>query len=52
MVETAKLRDKVNVLKQLLATLTDTYAPPYRPPGFGEDLSLSLLSASVTYIDR
>jgi len=50
MVETAKPRDKVNVLKQLLATLTVTYAPPCRHPGFDEDLFLSPLSASVTYI--
>jgi hypothetical protein len=31
----------MNVVKQLLATLTGTCAPPRRSPGFGEDLPLS-----------
>jgi hypothetical protein len=31
----------MNVVKQLLATLTGTCAPPRRSLGFGEDLPLS-----------
>jgi hypothetical protein len=31
----------MNVVEQLLATLTGTCAPPRRSPGFGEDLPLS-----------
>jgi hypothetical protein len=39
-VEAIELGDKVNVLEQLLATLTGTYAPPRCPPGSDEDWSL------------
>jgi hypothetical protein len=40
-VETIKLRDKVNFLEQLLATLTGICAPPRCPLGSSEDSSLS-----------
>jgi hypothetical protein len=46
------LRDKLNVIEQLLATFTSTYAPPRRTPDSGEDLSSSPPSAFVTYIDK
>jgi hypothetical protein len=32
-----ELKDKVNVFKQLLATLTGTCGQPHRPPGSSED---------------
>jgi len=46
-VETIKLKDKVNFLEQLLATLTGICALPHCPLGSGEDLSLSPLAISI-----
>jgi len=43
----AGLRDKVNILKQLLATLISTSGQPRRSPGFDEDLPSSSPLASI-----
>jgi len=43
----AGLRDKVNILKQLLATLTSTSGQLHRSPGFDEDLPSPPLLASI-----
>jgi len=40
----------MNVVEQLLTTLTGTCAPPHRSPGFGEDLPLSPPLASMYLI--
>jgi hypothetical protein len=47
-----ELRDKLNVIEQLLATFTGTYAPPRCTPDSDEDLSSSPPSAFVIYIDK
>jgi len=46
------LRDKLNVIKQLMTTFTSTDAPPRRTSDSGEDLSSSPPSAFVTNIDK
>jgi len=46
-VETTKLKDKVNVLEQLVATLTSTCAPPRRPSNSDEDPPPSHPPASI-----
>jgi len=43
----AGLRDKVNILKRLLATLTSTNGQPHRSSGFDEDLPSSPPLASI-----